>query len=134
MAAALRAKLRPNVVVHEAAVSDEDGTADLRIPYHDAVQNARTSTIARDNTLDGATRTEIVPCACVRLDSVITEPVGLIKIDVEGHEIAVLRGAETLIRRDRPVLIVESEKRHAPEAPRMPSASWRRSVMTGCSC
>jgi len=38
--------------------------------------------------------------------------VGAIKIDVEGHEIAVLRGAAELIRRDAPVIVCESESRH----------------------
>jgi FkbM family methyltransferase len=33
--------------------------------------------------------------------------VALVKIDAEGHELSVLRGMEMLLRRDRPVLIVE---------------------------
>lgn len=33
--------------------------------------------------------------------------VGLMKVDVEGHELAVLRGAARVVRRDRPALIVE---------------------------
>lgn len=36
----------------------------------------------------------------------------LIKIDVEGHERAVIAGAERLLERDRPALIVEIEHRH----------------------
>ena len=34
-------------------------------------------------------------------------PIRLIKIDAEGHELAVLRGMEALLRRDGPVVIVE---------------------------
>lgn len=34
-------------------------------------------------------------------------PVGLLKIDVEGLERAVIAGAAELLRRDRPVLLVE---------------------------
>lgn len=117
MAADLRAKLRANVTVHEAAVSDADGTAELRIPYDASVQMHGTSTISTDNPLEGASRVEIVRCRMVRLDSEIKEPVGFIKVDVEGHELAALRGAAALIARDRPVLLVESEKRHAPGAP-----------------
>ncbi|MDX0716802.1 FkbM family methyltransferase [Sinorhizobium medicae] len=45
----------------------------------------------------------------VRLDDQnLEKQVKLIKIDVEGMELAVLRGAEGLIARDRPVLYVES--------------------------
>lgn len=40
------------------------------------------------------------------------EPIGCIKIDVEGHEDAVLRGGRRLLFRDHPSLIVEIEERH----------------------
>ncbi len=33
--------------------------------------------------------------------------IGIVKVDAEGHEGAVLRGAEWVIRRDRPILFVE---------------------------
>ena len=41
----------------------------------------------------------------------------MIKIDVEGHEEAVLQGALETIRGNRPSLIIESEDRHNPGAP-----------------
>jgi hypothetical protein len=45
------------------------------------------------------------------LDSYITEhkigAVSLIKIDVDGHECQVLRGARNLLRRDKPILLME---------------------------
>jgi hypothetical protein len=34
------------------------------------------------------------------------------KIDVEGHELAVFRGARETLRRDSPVLVFECENRH----------------------
>lgn len=43
----------------------------------------------------------------VTIDSLGLENVGLMKIDVEGHELACLRGAAETIRRDRPTLVVE---------------------------
>jgi len=44
-----------------------------------------------------------------RLDDVIPPniPIGLIKIDVEGAEMGVLRGAKELLNRDRPLVIFE---------------------------
>jgi FkbM family methyltransferase len=45
--------------------------------------------------------------ATVTLDSMQLPRIGLMKVDVEGHELACLRGAEATIRRDKPVLIVE---------------------------
>ncbi|WP_252107377.1 MULTISPECIES: FkbM family methyltransferase [unclassified Halomonas] len=45
----------------------------------------------------------------VRLDDQVFEsPVAAIKIDVEGMELAVLEGAEDLIQKDQPLLVVES--------------------------
>ena len=37
----------------------------------------------------------------------LPQPVRLVKVDVEGHELVTLRGMEALLRRDQPVLIVE---------------------------
>ena len=37
---------------------------------------------------------------------------GLMKIDVEGHELSVLHGGRKLIERDRPSFIIEAEERH----------------------
>ena len=54
----------------------------------------------------------------VRLDDVIAEPVGFIKIDVEGHELAVLEGAERILREHRPVLLVEATPTNNPATPR----------------
>jgi FkbM family methyltransferase len=48
---------------------------------------------------------------CVRLDDVIgDDPVGLIKIDVEGFELLALQGAEGILNRSRPVLYVENDR------------------------
>ena len=41
------------------------------------------------------------------MESVEGREIGLIKIDVEGHEEAVLRGAERLLRRHRPIILFE---------------------------
>jgi FkbM family methyltransferase len=53
---------------------------------------------------------ERVRVPCTTLDALAPElpkPVGLLKIDVEGLERAVIAGAAALLRRDRPVLFVE---------------------------
>jgi hypothetical protein len=76
-----------------------------------------TSTIARENLLEGATNIQSCQCRLVRLDDTISEPVGFIKIDVEGHELAVLQGAARILELERPVVLVESEKRHHLDAP-----------------
>lgn len=47
---------------------------------------------------------------CVPLDSFGYDDVSLIKIDVEGHELAVLKGAVGLINKCKPVLYVEDDR------------------------
>ncbi len=42
------------------------------------------------------------------LDDLVHEPVGVIKIDVEGAELGVLRGAQRLVTESRPVIMFES--------------------------
>jgi hypothetical protein len=49
----------------------------------------------------------------LRLDDYALDRVGFIKIDVEGHELAVLKGAEATIRGSMPSLLVEIEERHS---------------------
>ena len=49
-----------------------------------------------------------------RLDNVYSGTAGFIKIDVEGHEQAVLDGAVETIDRCRPRLLVEVDERLSP--------------------
>jgi FkbM family methyltransferase len=50
---------------------------------------------------------------CIAVDALdLPHPIRLVKIDTEGHELAVLRGMVKLLKRDRPTLIVED---NAPE-------------------
>lgn len=51
------------------------------------------------------------------LDDLGLRDVDFIKIDVDGSELAVLRGATGLLARDRPALFVELESRIQPIAP-----------------
>ena len=61
----------------------------------------------------GTSKCEIV-VPLHRLDDLELETVGVIKIDAEGHELAVLGGAHDLIARDRPNVMIEVEDRHRP--------------------
>lgn len=46
------------------------------------------------------------------LDSFSFPKIGFIKVDIQGAEIDALRGAEKLIKRDRPIMFIEVEEHH----------------------
>ncbi len=108
------------IEVEAVALSDCIGTASLRVLTRDLGR----STIESANPLhdpDGSPRSEIrVPK--LRLDDFQLDRVGFIKIDVEGHELAVLKGAEATLRRSMPNLVVEIEERHNQDSIRNVSA------------
>ena len=111
MAGFLSAACGLSVTVRNVAVSDRAGRASLRIPVRDGAPNEGRAGLGAASVAEGEEVLEI-PVRTVRLDEEGLEGIGFIKIDVEGHELAVLRGAEALIRSDRPVLLVEVEQRH----------------------
>jgi hypothetical protein len=53
---------------------------------------------------------------CVKLDDVCerldVHRIDVVKIDVEGAEMAVLRGASSIIKKHRPLLVIELSDRH----------------------
>jgi FkbM family methyltransferase len=102
----------PRLRIEPVALSDHDGEAALRVVTSDAGR----STIEPANVIADGAATESLIVPVRRLDDYmeIIEPIGFIKIDVEGHEEAVLRGASGLLVRDRPSLLVEIEERHKP--------------------
>ena len=106
----LTARPNPRLCVHAVALSDHTGEVPLRV----VTAETGRSTIEAANPLGTAGAIEVLTVATRRLDDYagIIERVGCIKIDVEGHEEAVLRGAEGILVRDHPSLIVEIEERH----------------------
>jgi FkbM family methyltransferase len=105
-----------NVSVHPIAVSDCDSEVTLWVPTGEKTRLLNSSTISPLNPSCDATW-DAVKVPARRLDSIVDSDVGFIKIDVEGHEGAVLAGAERLIRRSRPNLVIEIEQRHLAHDP-----------------
>lgn len=112
LSAILRAKFAEEIVggrlaVQGCAVSDADGEITLYIPHASALASVETGAVDQHGQ-------EVAPVTVprIRLDGIPDDPVGFIKIDVEGHEAAAVRGGLELIRRDRPNILVESEERH----------------------
>ncbi len=102
---------RRNMVIHDVALSDHHGEATMRFdPNNDGV-----GTIEERNRLDNNAGIKSVVQRTVKicpLDDLNLSNVAFMKIDVEGHEPSVLRGATQLIGAQKPVLLIEIERRH----------------------
>jgi FkbM family methyltransferase len=114
LAAALRCKFGRRVAVRGIALSRSTGSAVLRIPAPEggggvtglaSLVPAASRAVGRCDELDVKT---------AALDEVYVGDAGFLKIDVEGHEEAVLDGAAEAIARCRPRILVEMEERFAP--------------------
>ncbi len=105
--------------VEPCAVSNKRGRARLRLPYgHDGSAKFGRSTIDPDNQFDPEiiARTDEIEVETRRIDDYDFIDVGFMKIDVEGHELAVLAGAADTLARHKPNLLIECNDEHQPEA------------------
>jgi len=95
----------PTVDCRRMALSDEKGTVQFT---HFRDKDGFSGMVHRDIGPDPG-QVEQIPVKTDQLDALIPAdlPIALIKIDVEGAEYRVLRGAQALLRRCRPVVIFE---------------------------
>ena len=89
-----------NVVLHKVAVGKEEGTVGLHSGINSGVVEA------------GGGKYQ-VPVR--RLDSLVSEKVDFLKIDVEGYEGQVLEGAINIIQRDKPTIFLELHPHIVPQ-------------------
>ena len=93
------------VVVEELAVGQDSG----KIQIYLAKGSIGTHSPSAKNALNSTTS---VTVAVVSLDGYVQQklrdrPIDLLKVDVEGYEVAVLRGAERTLRECKPTLLIE---------------------------
>jgi FkbM family methyltransferase len=117
MADLLRRTSASNVSVHEIALSDQTGNAELFIPQgdHEPIYG-----LASLEPAASAAKKDVVSVnvPTARLDAIVHQDVAFVKIDVEGHELSVLYGAVELLEHSQPVFLVEAEDRHREQATR----------------
>lgn len=101
---ACRALNLNNTTIVQAGVSSRSGTMDLYVPS----PNSPEASLIRHGDA------QTTPVSVVTLDEYFSasKPISLLKIDVEGAELDVLKGAEKILRRDHPTLVFECEQRH----------------------
>lgn len=92
-----------NVRLHQAGVSSEPGWADISVRFSGNL-------LSTGSTLEAAAPdAQLKRIQLLTLDEVFAETkLDLVKIDVEGHEMSVLRGARQVLKRDRPTLVMEA--------------------------
>jgi FkbM family methyltransferase len=95
----------PRARVEQVALSDFSGTAE----FHFLPDAAAYSSLLSRTDVEADQSVHLLPVQVRRLDDVIPDdlPIAFIKIDVEGAEAAVLRGAARLLERDHPVVVFE---------------------------
>lgn len=103
----------PNVTVCPVGVSSASGEAELDVfaTKHGWTMNGASLSPSHA----GSVQSVKVPIKTVALDDVDLGDVGFLKIDVEGHEDAVLEGAQNTIARCRPIIMIENEFSHVKE-------------------
>ena len=91
-----------NVTLLNVAASDKNTVRYVNVPTSQTGMHNyyRASIIKNDSSLN---------VFCIKIDSLLlSNKIALVKIDVEGHELAVLSGMNELLKRDHPYLIVEA--------------------------
>ena len=102
-----------NVTIEYLALSNQQGELELFVPGNSHSPGASLEASIADKT-DCHKETVKVTTLDAYAAEKLHVPVRVIKIDVEGHELSVLQGALALIRRDKPLLVIECEGRHLP--------------------
>lgn len=105
----------PQSHVLPLALSDKKGEFQFKIPLINGVLDNCLSSLEVNRKEDNETEAIIYKVKTDSLDNFVTQQVlnpDLIKIDVEGHELSVLKGAANYIAQHHPTLIIEIEQRH----------------------
>ena len=112
-------KIIKNIKFYNNALSDEDGLVSLKVPirnrnydknnYEEYFQMGK-ATIHNRNKID---EFESFDIKTKKLDYFnFNNKISFIKIDVEGHEVEVIKGSEITIKKNKPILLVEIEEQY----------------------
>ena len=103
-----------NVRALPYACAAQPGTLSFDLPDYRSPGNfggtVMKSSVMKSTAMNGVVSSaQVVPC--YPLDTFVHDvPVSLIKVDVEGHELRVLQGAQGILTRSHPILYVENDR------------------------
>ena len=104
------------VTLVNGAAAETDGTASFW-------EHADPSRASLGPSPESVNQVEVKTCRIDRELAGRTRPVSFIKIDVEGFELGVLKGAESVISKDRPVVLLEDDNAITSAAGEVPGAA-----------
>ena len=99
---------KKNISTYKLGLSDKQGKAFFQINR----LNMGSSRIIypKNNNLNSEDIIEIEISYADKIEELKKENIGCIKIDIEGHEFRTLIGAENIIKRNKPIIIIEQNK------------------------
>jgi FkbM family methyltransferase len=100
-----------NIVLNNCGLSSATGNAKLFVPAAHGQTLTGWGTVHREILPTEFSVTEKA-CRLAALDDFALTGVGFIKIDVEGHEVEVLKGAAKTTEQFRPVVLIEVRYQH----------------------
>jgi FkbM family methyltransferase len=118
---------RDNIVFHQKngatrqtiinkAISESVGEIEIQIPVHQTAREVRSASIEKDFYFNQKFKTRSFTILTTTLDSELAENPALkgkkvvLKIDIEGHEWAALKGGSNFLSTVKPVVICEIDK------------------------
>lgn len=100
-----------NISLHHAGVSSKPNKLKLFVPKAPGLTSPGATFEYRSNKTQG----HAIEVDVVQLDDFLSErksKIDFIKVDVEGHEMEVFKGASNILEQDHPTLLFECENRH----------------------
>ena len=115
-------KIIRNIKLYNYALSDINGIAELKLPKRsksffkdniEEIYQLGAATIHKNNEFVEYKKISVTTKKLDDLFNSVHNKIGFIKIDVEGHEQEVINGSREIIRKNKPILLIEIEKRHS---------------------
>ena len=102
----VNAAQQQNITCYPLALSNRDGISKI---CQDTFNTGKSHIVCDSATLLASEQERVIEVETKRLDGtkLISEPISLIKIDVEGHELQVLQGAKQLLIKQAPTILIE---------------------------